>query len=448
MVSVHRRVALQGLLAATAGATLGIGEAAGAPDERRVHGPAWAEAHDFVDRIGVNVHLGHRGTPYDREFDTSIGPAIQDLGLTRIRDDAYVPVPGVTDIFYGRVRALARMGCRFSAVCYDPTNAYVTTAPQALPRIFDSFEGAVDMFEGGNEPQLVADRALNPTLSWLHQRDLHDTIRRDLSGTKLSLASPSYVQGSVALAKPLKGLAERSNLHPYPGMEHPETLGPGRLAGFREAMKPVCGGIDAIVTETGYHTAVATQSAFLPVSEAIRARYLPRLLLHSHLSGMQRTFLYELRSSFDRGPADPESAFGLLAFDGRPTPGYQAVKRLVALFSPPRSASGTAGSGLSGPRAIITAGDHADVMAAAFRRADGRHLLPIWLAVSGWDPGPRTARAALSRRLRLEAGEWRGAITAHRFEDDGGVRREPVTSSEGTSEIAISDRLTVLEFGT
>jgi hypothetical protein len=460
MVTGHRRRDRRSVLkalAATAAATatglsatdLSATLSASQPetsDLRRRHGAVPWQADDFVGRIGVNVHLAQKGTVYDRYFESSILPAIEDLAVMQIRQGVYSPAPGITDVLYERMRELTRMGRRFSVVCNDPSDPYVTTPPSALPRIHDLCGGAIDIVEGGNEPALLADPVRNPTLSWLHQRALHETVRRDLPGSRIAVASPSYIQGNIALARPLTGFAERSNLHPYPGMEHPETRGPGRLGGFREAMVPVCGPVESIITETGYHTALATASAHLPVSEPIRARYMPRLLLFAYLAGMRRTYLYELRSSFGRGDADPESAFGLLTHDGRQTATYRAVKRLIALFSGPRAGGRSPPITGAAPVRITTVGDHQDVQGAAFRRGDGAVLLPLWLGVPGWDPATRTARVPVERRLRLEDGVGRNAVVAHRFDDEGDVRAEPVALDGGTGEIRVSDRLTVLEF--
>ena len=451
MTRCDRRLILRGLAVTAAATAAGLSARLSASpsstreEERRLHGPAPWQAADFVGRIGVNVHLAQKGTVYDRYFESSILGAIEDLAVTQIRQGVYSPAPGVTDVLYQRMRALTRMGCRFSVVCNDPSDQYVTTPPSALPRIHELCGGAIDIVEGGNEPALLADPVRNPTLSWRHQRDLHETIRRDLPGSAIAVASPSYVQGSIALARPLAGFVDRSNLHPYPGMEHPETGGPGRLSGFREAMVPVCGTVESIITETGYHTALATASAHLPVSEEIRARYTPRLLLFSYLAGMRRTYLYELRSSFGRGPADPESAFGLLTHEGAPTAAYRAVKRLIALFSGPRGPAGVPARERPRLLQLATVGDHRDVQAAAFRRGDGAVLLPLWLGVPGWDPATRTTRPPVTRRLRLEGADGRNAVTLHRFDDEGGVRTEPVVLERGAGAIEISDRLTVLE---
>lgn len=448
MMTWDRRLILKGFaVAATAtGVSAGLSAGPGAmTDARRVYGESTWPAADFVGRIGVNVHLAQTGTVYDRHFESSILPALEDLSVKQIRQGVYAPTHGVTDVLYRRMRDLAGLGCRFSAVCNDPSDRYVTTPAAALPRIVELCDGAIDIVEGGNEPALLADPARNPTLSWLHQRDLHETVRRDLSGSTIAVASPSYVQGNIALAKPLVGLVERSNLHPYPGMEHPKTQGPGCLDGFRAAMVPVCGPVESIITETGYHTALATGSGHLPVSEAIRARYMPRLLLFAYLAGMRRTFLYELRSSFGRGPEDPESAFGLLTHAGEPTAAYRAVKHLVALFADPRAPAGPRPA-TAMPRRIATVGNHQDVQGACFRRGDGAILLPLWLGISGWDPRTKTGRAPLVRRLRLEDASRRNAVMAHCFDDAGAVQAEPVALDDGVGTIAISDRLTVLEF--
>ena len=112
----------------------------------------------------------------------------------------------------------------------------------------------------------------------------------------------------------------------------------------------------------------------------------------------------------------------------------------------PRGPAGTPARERADPRRIATVGDHRDVHGACFRRGDGAVLLPLWLGLSGWDWRTKTAVTPVARRLRLEDADRRNAVTAHRFDDAGGVRAEAVALHEGIGTIEISDRLTVLEF--
>ncbi|MFC6739267.1 hypothetical protein [Methylobacterium tardum] len=123
---MNRRLIIRGL-AATAAATM-AGSSTRA-DERRTYDAPPERAADFVGRIGVNVHLAQKGTVYDRYYESSILRAIEDLSIKQIRQGVYTPAPGVTDTLYTRMRELARLGCRFSAVCNDPSDQYVTTPP-------------------------------------------------------------------------------------------------------------------------------------------------------------------------------------------------------------------------------------------------------------------------------------------------------------------------------
>ena len=289
--------------------------------------------------------------------------------------------------------------------------------PDRFAEIAGWAAGGLALVEGGNEPP-IAGRPDLARLSADHQAALFRAARADRRHRGVEVAGPSYIQGSVATAQNLSAFVDWGNIHAYPGAEHPETRGGGSLDRFVAAAGPVFGAAPVIATENGYHTALATESAHLPISESMRARYLPRLLLWSHLRGVRRTYLYELISSFDLGPANPESHFGLLAHDGQPTPAFAAVRNLIRLFSGGGAAADPGEVDLD--RAIVATTP--DLVAARFRRRDGTLLVPLWLGIDGWDRSGRRPRpdarpspveVLLSRQPRQA--RW------HRFEDDGSV---------------------------
>lgn len=424
-----RAVTRRSALALAAGALAAGHAEAAAPPHR---------CEDLIDAIGVNVHFGHGGTPYVERFD-ACAAALDELGVRHLRDDI-VLTGGEPAGQFARIAVLAGRGYRFSLVFYDGLTPGPRVPPEKFAAIARWAGGGLVIAEGGNEPPIAGRRDL-PRLSADHQAALFRAVRADPRESAVKVAGPSYIQGNVAAAQDLAAVVDLANIHAYPGAEHPETGGGGSLARFVAAARPVFGPAPVIVTENGYHTALATSSAHLPVSEGIRARYLPRLLLWSYLQGVRRTYLYELIASFDHGNGDPESRFGLLAYDGRPTPAFTAVQNLVRLFG--RSAA--AGAPFPADIAIEPANAAPELVFARFTRRDGALLVPLWLALDGWDRRSLTARPdAPPRTVDILVARQPRSVRLHRFADDGSVSVAAL-SAERRVPVPVTDRLGVLE---
>ncbi len=393
---------------------------------------------DLIDAIGINVHLGHGGSPYVARF-SACAAALDDLGVRHLRDDIVLIGTEPAGQFE-RIAALARRGYRFSLVFYDGLTPGPRVPPERFGEIADWAADGLVIVEGGNEPPVAARPGL-ARLSADHQAALFRAVRDTPRHRAVQVAGPSYIQGNIAAAENLSASVDLANVHAYPGLEHPETGGAGRLGGFLAAVRPVFGSAPAIVTETGYHTALATRSAHLPVSEAVRARYLPRLLLWSYLQGVRRTYLYELISSFEGGDADPESRFGLIAHDGTPSPSFAAVRNLIRLFAD-RAEDATASRDRIG---IVLPDGVPDLVAACFQRADGALLLPVWLGVDGWDRNARAPRPDVApRSVEVRLARPPRRVRLHRFGDDGVVGVTALAPMQ-TLTVAATDRLAVLE---
>ncbi|MCJ2072352.1 hypothetical protein MKK75_26775 [Methylobacterium sp. J-030] len=423
MSALTRRSAL-----ALAAGALAAGRAEAAPPPHR--------CEDLIDSIGVNVHLGHGGTPYVERFE-ACAAALDALGVRHLRDDI-VLTGGEPAGQFARIATLAGRGYRFSLVFYDGLTPGPRVPPDKFAAIARWAGGGLVIAEGGNEPPIAGRRDL-PRLSADHQAALFRAVRADAPAVEV--AGPSYIQGNVAAAQNLAALVDLGNIHAYPGAEHPETGGPGSLARFIAAARPVFGPAPVIATENGYHTALETGSAHLPVSEGIRARYLPRLLLWSYLQGVRRTYLYELIASFDHGDGDPESRFGLLAYDGRPTPAFAAVRNLVRLFG----GGAAAAAPVPGDVAVASDPSMPDLVSARFARRDGALLVPIWLGLDGWDRRSLSARPdAKPHAVDILLSHMPRSVRLHRFADDGTVRAAALPP-ERRIPVQITDRLAVVE---
>jgi hypothetical protein len=403
-----------------------------------------ASTADFLDSVGVNVHLGRRQAPYVSAFE-KVAPFLNDIGIRHLRDDAiYASYVNRDHEFYRRVRLLAADGFRFDLVCQDALNGYIFTPPRKLPDIYDWCDRSVEIFEGANEPNLTRNAGIDPAISADHQRSIYSVAKNTPDLKDVIVASPSYIQKSVAIAENLSDAVDWINIHPYPGMEHPETTGPGALSGFIVGAKRIFGDKPVLVSETGYNTAVETTKSFLPVSESTKARYLPRMLLWNFMNGVRRTYLYELIDSNNNGLSDTESNFGVVDFSCNPKASYLTVREFLALFRTQPSPK-TAGSDM---QFRLTGDVFQDLQIAGFKRGDGSLVFFAWLGVSGWDQKTRQALPPVERNYTLATDPAPRAVVAHRFRDDGLVTKTQLDDAVGGFDVTISDQLTALEIAT
>ena len=124
-------------------------------------------------------------------------------------------------------------------------------------------------------------------------------------------------------------------------------------------MSSVSGRKPVWATEAGFQTAARSRDGQPPVSEKAGAVYLLRTFLEHFISGVRRTYAYELLDeSAEPALRKSEQHFGLLRHDFSPKPAYTALRNLLALHgarpgAPPacgRCASASPG----GPRACAT----------------------------------------------------------------------------------------------
>src|SRR2546430_10994083 len=76
--------------------------------------PATMRADDFVESVGVNVHLGYADTPYGRQ--DIVKAKLLELGVRYIRDGLTPGKPAV----YRAWRELASRGIRLDLIAGDP----------------------------------------------------------------------------------------------------------------------------------------------------------------------------------------------------------------------------------------------------------------------------------------------------------------------------------------
>jgi len=397
----------------------------------------WLSGDAFLASVGLNGHIGQVQTPYAKAFDAVV-PLLSDLGVRRWREDLGSSFRRGRDADqFVRIRAAAAAGFRFSLVCFDGVHSPVGIPTELVPQIYEWCDGAVDFFEGPNEP-MVGRLKTGPAMLRDYQRRLYQAVKGAAGLKGVQVLGPSLIQKQIQLAEPMEDIVDCANIHPYPGFFNPETTTDASLQKHILGSRRVFGDRPVVITETGYHIALATKKSHLPVPEVVKARYIPRLLLWCFRSGVKRTYLYEGVSSFSRGNADPESSFGLLRSDLSPTPSYYAVKNLLAQFQPDASRTFK-----DAPLSVRVDRGPSDLVCMGFRRRDGTHLIAFWRGREGWNARSKTLFPKERASVTLSLVGRPRTVRLRRFQDDGSLSSSRVEPQNNVLRLSVDDSLAI-----
>lgn len=285
-------------------------------------------ASDFVDSVGVNVHMSYMDTPY-RDVE-AVQDALRDLGVHHVRDGLR---PDMEDQ-YRSLSALAAGGVAVSLILGDPQGRF-GAAEQLVETLKTRLPGVAASLEGPNEYDGSGDPAWPEALR-AYQERLYDRVKDEPTLSQLPVLGPSLIDNSAwSRVGDLSATLEYGNIHPYPGGE---PLRPSDLEGQLDLVRSGSGSDPVIATETGYHNALnaPVPPAQPAVSERAAAIYVPHLLLEHFRVGIERTFLYELIDEHhEPSLTDQEQHFGLVRHDLSRKPAFTAVRNLLSLLDDP-----------------------------------------------------------------------------------------------------------------
>jgi len=348
-------------------------------------------ADDFVNSIGINLHLSYFRTAYGTGWTTIIKPKLLALGVRHVRDaGSVVDDNHWMDVVYGRMKELADQGIRFNLIVGPPRGSQDYSTLEHLNRLLEYAQPVVESFEGLNEHDL----SRRP--DWVSevrscQQALYTALKADPRTAGLPVYGPSIGHpNNAAQVGDLSQWMDYGNIHPYPGGRPPLAS----LADHEDKLRAVTAGRPLVATETGYHTATAWTGDHPPITEEAMARYVPRLFLEYFDAGIRRTYLYEL---VDEGTslADREQNFGLLHADGREKPAYTALRNLIALVRDPGPAF------TPGQLDYTLSGDTTGVESTLLQKRDGRFYLVLWQDATSYDLAAKVEAQVADRPLTL-----------------------------------------------
>lgn len=335
-------------------------------------------AEDFVDSIGLNLHIDSAGSEYNEAV-------VAGLGVRHVRSNLK---PGVMQTTHDRLgRLFSNYGTRVNLVC--DTTEFTPAQYRDLLRheMFESIEGL-------NEPDVVGPRTFGGfSDNWgsqsypatiAFQQELAAALLADPATASKALLSPAMA--NPARSRYLRGIAaDFISMHSYPGQEMPTG---GFLTSFvipsAQLMSATSPAQRLIATETGYRSGPAGGD----ISLAAAAKYVPRIYAEYFRLGVMRTFLFEL--------TDTSSTynFGLLDASYAPKPACGPLKHLISLVSesswkPAERAWSTPAPFDPGLLDYAITGGTSDIHHVLLQKSNGTVYLLLWNEVPSYDLAAR-----------------------------------------------------------
>jgi hypothetical protein len=401
-------------------------------------------ARQFTDSVGVNTHLRHARSFYDRDFEL-LKQRLLAAKIRHIRDGAMDQDGG----FFARDRAerfreLGEAGIRVTFI-FRPMvkREFVQGFPERVRPAFEAYELPNELNQQKNMPWAEVLRVWMPMFAG-YVRGSGESARYPILGPSVADlgGDPHLLLGEQ------KSEVDFGNLHKYYRAFNPATSGYGRPGSppcdaFRYGALPyamcqvrrISGDKPIICTEAGYASNGPSARAVTP---AIQARYLARMLMLHLKAGIVRTFIYQLA---DHG-GDEGGAMGLLDADGGEKPAWRQLSALMQELddAPPKSDEARAP-----PLDVALDGELQNLEAMLFAKQDGTYRLVLWLETPSVDPltGRSLDVVAQPVTLKLPAGfRARRLVT---FEDSGAPNARGLSGAK--LKVSVGDNLSIVDIG-
>jgi hypothetical protein len=399
------------------------------------------EADQFVESIGVNVHLGYTNTLYYNNFPL-IESALATLQVRHVRDSAPIAAPPG---FYANHSALAayKIHGLFSAAITDLPSQIASYPGLFTFGYFEAFEppDECDVSSLCGQPWASNLIAFLPTLQ--------------SNAGSYPVLGPSFA--SPLGAPQVGNVAEYTgygNLHNYKGGWNPGFAGSWgydyvnylsdalaiQLAGITNPGQPV------MSTETGYTNAIATETTQLgypagtlepydanSISEANAATYMPRVPLMAWLNGIQRTYIYELLSS-------PGEDYGLLRGDGSQKPAFLALENLIGTLMD------TGYSFTPTPLAYTITGGDSTMRHLLLQKRNSKYYLVIWLESSIYNKFTNTPTPVAPETIVVQTGTPMCSPEYLTFDSTGATTKHGLPAGGAPWTMSVSPNILILFF--
>ena len=366
-----------------------------------------ARAYDYVDGIGVNIHLRFTNTIYYTAFESIVYPRLKELGVRHVRDGIpYREFVSANDTLAIRNRLIKMHDSLGIKVCYCLDSRKVVDTPRlrdsaAYLSIFQQsaqMRQTIQCLEGFNEPDLTIwswDTAHWHTLTYAIQKGLWNKAHSmtELAGVNVISTSlvtywsiPSKPNKVAALLPHISGYFDFANFHTYDAGSTNAKMFPANYYDLTKGfMDTVRHGKPWVITETGYENALNWNLPSAPgynansyhyLSELASGKYYSVLFMEQFKRGAKRVYGYEFADGNTLDQTHNESNFGLIHTDGTPKPAFTAIKNTIGILKD------TGASFTPSPLTYTLSGDVSGISNALYQRSDGHYFLALWQGIS------------------------------------------------------------------
>jgi hypothetical protein len=344
-------------------------------------------ADQFIDSMGVNVHMEYLNTPYKNY--PAINQKLQSLGMRHIRDEINDP----SESFAEEIRQIGNFGYTLCGLIegggdYPPSGRLNANDVVGL---ISRLKPAIEAVEGPNEPDgggFVYDGVPYPQGAINESEDLWTIVKgnpatSDLPVLAMSEANPQDFTQLAAITPPPIYYATYGNMHAYQGA----WIGDSNLSSvYIPYARDLTGNDPLWTTEMGYHnnTHYLSDQEQQGVSPRAAAIYLPIAFFSGFNHGVLRTFSYELIDEVNDPNLTSGSGnghYGLLNYDGTLKPAFTALKNLITILREP-------GTFTFEPRSleVTFSGVPAAMRYTLLQKSSGDLYLAVWNDISVYQP--------------------------------------------------------------
>lgn len=320
---------------------------------------------EFVDSMGINVHMEYKATAYGRY--QAINDRLRSLGMRHFRDEVNHADPSV-DAGYKRfvkeLNTIGNLGYTLTGLIeggndypkvgtrLDPT--HVEPMIKSLLPTLEALEGPNEPDDGGfvyGEGEEGENEQPYPQGAINESRDLWRIVKNDYGTRGLPILAMSEgnppdfgkLANLVKLGKipPPIDYTSDGNMHSYQN----GGIADNGLDSFIRLSRDWTGKEPLWTTEMGYHnnTSYLVDGEQQGVSERASAIYLPIAFLSAFNKGVARTFSYELVDEAQDPPphcsgtssCSGEGYYGVLNSDLTPKPAFTALQNLIEILREP-----------------------------------------------------------------------------------------------------------------
>lgn len=291
--------------------------------------PLAQKADDFVESIGVNVHLHYLDTAYG-SF-TTLKSSLGECGVRYVRDVsiynglAAPDTQWIDDLQKTRFADLYNThGIKVNMVFESryADRQYWVQKVEALDEAIVAAEGINEVDIGSSYAAAVEQQG------WLYD-DVNELV---------TVQGPSWVSWNQTLSNNIRNdvapNCDEGNFHPYSWKIGPTQPGDPAyaIAGFISNWTDAFDGKILVATEEGWPTSTTGRGE----TDTVQAKYASRTFLENFSRGVKRTFWYEYCDQKNL-PANDENNFGWVEYNFTPKLSFNAVKNLITLLEEPGS---------------------------------------------------------------------------------------------------------------